>query len=70
MGKPANPTTVILKNKFYSQGLREVDVWMYYHQVKRQLIAENVGLQMMVYIMVEKNRPIIRRYSADNKPIY
>lgn len=70
MGKPKNPETIILNNKFYQQGLREVDVWMYYHQVKRELIKENVGLQMMVYIMAERNKPIIRRYGAGNKPIY
>jgi len=60
MGKPQNPTTVILKNKFYPQGLREIDVWMYYHEVKRELIRENVGLQMMIYIMAEMNKPIIK----------
>jgi hypothetical protein len=70
MGKPKNPTTVILKNKFYPQGLREIDVWLYYHQVKRELIKENVGLQMMIYIMAELNKPIIRRYSKENKPFY
>ena len=70
MGKPTNPKTVILKNRFYPRGLREIDVWYYYHSVKRELISENVGLQMMVYIMTEMNKPVVRRRGAGGKPIY
>ena len=70
MGKPTSPQTVILKNKFYPKGLREIDVWFYYQSVKRELIAENVGLQMMVYIMTDLNKPVIRRKGAGGKPIY
>lgn len=70
MGKPTNPTTIILKNKFYPQGLREIDTWYYYQSVKRELISENVGQQMMVYIMTELNKPVIRRKMAGGKPIY
>jgi hypothetical protein len=70
MGKPANPTTVILKNEFYPQGLREIDVWHYYHSVKRDLIKENTGLQMMVYIATDLNKHVIRRYGESKKPIY
>ena len=70
MGKPTSPRTIILKNKFYPQGLREIDVWEYYQGVKRKLIVENTGLQMMVYIMSDMNKPIIRRYGASKKPIY
>lgn len=70
MGKPANPKTIILKNRFYTSGLREIDVWYYYQEVRRKLIIENTGLQMMVYIMTDLNKPVIRRYTSGNKPIY
>ena len=70
MGEPKNPQTIILKNKFYPSGLREIDVWNYYQSVKRQLITENVGLQMMVYIATDLNKTVIRRRAAGNKPIY
>lgn len=70
MGEPKSPQTIILKNKFYPQGLREIDIWNYYQSVKRELISENVGLQMMVYIMVELNKPVIRRKGIGGKPIY
>ncbi len=70
MGQPKNPQTIILKNKFYPSGLREIDVWNYYQSVKRELIAQNIGLQMMVYIMTDVNKPVIRRRAAGNKPIY
>lgn len=70
MGKPTKPETIILKNKFYPGGLREKNIWNYYQSVKRELMAENVGFQMMVYIMTEQNKLIIRKYGAGNKPIY
>jgi len=70
MGKPTRSDTVILKNKHYPSGLREIDVWYYYHSVKRELIAENIGMQMMVYIMTGLNNPVIRRRQPSGKPIY
>ncbi len=70
MSKPKNPQVVVLKNKFYPQGLREIDVWDYYQSVKRELISRNIGLQMMVYIMTDLNKPVIRRRAAGGKPIY
>lgn len=70
MGIPTSPETIILKNKYYPGGLREKDIWEYYQKVKRELIAVNVGHQMMVYIMTALNKSIIRRYGSDNKPIY
>jgi hypothetical protein len=70
MGQPKNPQVVILKNKFYPSGLREIDVWNYYQSVKRDLIIENTGLQMMVYIMTDVNKSVIRRKGAGGKPIY
>lgn len=70
MGEPKNPQTIILKNKFYTGGLREIDIWNYYQSVKRDLISENVGLQMMVYIATDLNKFVVRRRMADNKPIY
>lgn len=70
MAEPKNPQTIILKNKYYPSGLREIDIWNYYQSVKRELISENVGLQMMVYIATDLNKTIIRRRMADNRPIY
>ena len=41
MAYPENPETIVIKNRFYPRGLREIDVWNHYQKVKRQLLAEN-----------------------------
>lgn len=70
MAEPKNPQTVVLKNKFYPSGLREIDIWNYYQSVKRQLIVENTGLQMMLYIAIDLNKNIIRRKTTGGQPIF
>jgi len=60
MGYPANPNTVILKNKYYPQGLKEIDVWNYYQKVKNKLLKEVRFRDLMIYIMTDKG-PVIQR---------
>lgn len=61
MSYPKNPNTVILKNKFYLRGLTELDVWNYYQDVKNELLNEVRNRDLMFYIMVDLNKPVIRR---------
>jgi hypothetical protein len=58
---PKNPETIIIKNKFYPKGLKEIDVWNYYQNVKGSLLKETVNRNLMVAIMVDINKPILRR---------
>lgn len=61
MSYPEHPETIILRNKFYPKGLREIDIWNYYQKVKGPLLREVAGRDLMFWIMVDVNKPIIRR---------
>ena len=69
MGYPINPGTIILKNKFYSRGLTEINVWNYYQSVKRSILEETKSRDIMLVIMADLNKPIIRRRGKQNKVI-
>ena len=62
---PEHPETVILKNKFYPGGLTELDVWNYYQKVKPLILKETKNRDLMFIIMVELNKPIIKRKGKD-----
>ena len=41
--------------------MREVDIWNYYQKVKVDILKETKNRDIMFFIMVEKNKPIVRR---------
>lgn len=61
MGYPEHPETIVLKNKFYPKGLKEIDIWNYYQKVKRPLLEQIRNRDLMFFIMVDVNKPVIRR---------
>jgi len=61
MSRPENPETIVIKNKYYPQGLREIDVWEYYQKVKPKILNETRNRDLMFMIMVDVNKPIIRK---------
>ena len=61
MSYPENPETIILKNKFYPRGLREIDIWNYYQSVKPNLLSQTKNQDLMFVIMADMNKPVIRR---------
>jgi len=61
MGYPENPNTIVIQNKFYPKGIQEIDIWNYYQRVKRPILKETQGREIMFFIMVEKNKPVVRR---------
>jgi len=67
MSYPQHPETIILKNSFYKKGLTELDIWNYYQKVKYQLLQEVRGRDLMFFIMVDVNKPIIRRTGKETK---
>jgi len=69
MSYPENPNTIILQNKFYPQGLKEIDIWNYYQSVKRAIIKETTNRDVMFFIMVDKNKPVVRRRGQGGKVI-
>ncbi len=66
---PKNPNTIILKNKYYPQGLREIDIWNYYQKVKTLILKETINRELMFEIMVDVNKPIIRRKGTSGEYI-
>jgi len=61
MSYPNNPDTIILKNRFYPQGVSEIDVWNHYQRVKSSILLETKNRDLMFMIMVNLNKAVIRR---------
>lgn len=68
MGYPKNPNTIVIKNRFYPQGLTELDIWSYYDNVKGAFLQTTKNRDLTALIMIEPNKPILRR-NLGGKPI-
>lgn len=64
MSYPENPNTIVLKNKYYPKGLREIDVWNHYQKYKSDILKESFNRDVMFVIYTALNKPIIRRRGA------
>lgn len=65
MSYPENPNTVVIKNRFYPNGLKEIDIWNYYQSVKHEILRETINRDIMFFIMVDVNKPIVRRKGSN-----
>lgn len=61
MGIPTNPNTIVIKNQFYPNGLKEIDIWNHYQNVKPQLLKETDNRSVMFAIMTDVNKPVMKR---------
>lgn len=61
MSYPQNPETLVIKNKFYPDGLREIDIWNYYQKVKAPLLKETIGKSLIVFFSTNLNKFIVMR---------
>lgn len=61
MSYPDHPDTIIIKNEFYPDGLREIDIWNYYQKVKGPLLQQVINRDLMFFIMVNVNKDIVLR---------
>ena len=66
---PKNPKTIIVKNKYYPTGLTEENVWNYYQRNKSLILREVGSRQLMFAIMVDVNKPVLRKNWEKGKPI-
>lgn len=66
MAYPENPKTIVIQNEHYPKGLTELDIWNYYQKVKQDLLIETRLRDVMFFIMVDINKPIIRRKLNEN----
>lgn len=67
MGNPNNPDSIIIKNKFYPKGLKSIDIWNYYQLNKPRILNEIRNRDIMLAIMVELNKPIMKRKISGKK---
>ncbi len=51
----------MIKNRFYPQGVTEIDVWNHYQKVKSSILLETKNKDLMFIIMVSLNKEVIRR---------
>ena len=61
MAYPEHPQEILIKNKFYPKGLKEIDTYNYYQQYKGLIMNETRGRDLMLAIMTEPNNPVIKR---------
>lgn len=61
MSYPEHPDTIIIKNEFYPDGLREIDIWNYYQKVKGPLLQQVINRDLMFFLMVDVNKDIVLR---------
>ena len=61
MSYPQNPETIVLKNQYYPQGLREIDIWNYYQSAKTSLLTTTKNRDVAFIIMVDVNKPVWRK---------
>lgn len=62
MGAPDNPDTIVIQNEYYKKGLTELQVWNHYKKYKRKILSEIGDRPVMLFIFVDVNTPIIRRF--------
>lgn len=67
MSYPEHPDTIIVKNEFYPDGLREIDIWNYYQKVKGPLLQQVINKDLMFFIMVDVNKDIVLRKGRETR---
>lgn len=65
--QPTNPDTVILKNQFYPKGLTELDLYNYYISNKNKILNQVKDREVMFFLGLEKNDPVVKRKTPKGK---
>ena len=61
MSIPKNPETIIIKNKYYPNGISELNIWNYYQKEKPRILNQTRGRDLMFFIVIALNDFIIKR---------
>lgn len=67
MSKPTNPYTVIIKNKFYPDGLTEDDIYTYWLDNKNNILNHTKNRYVFFYLSPNLNQSVVRRYETIDK---
>ena len=65
-----NPETIIIKNKFYPNGLKEIDIYNYYMNNKQQILSRIEYRDVFFYLFNKTNNYIIKRRLDKNRYIH
>ena len=68
--KPEHPDTVVVKNKYYPSGLRELDVWNYYQKIASTILRLVRNREVMIFFAVDTNKFVVKRKLSDGQPIH
>ena len=67
MSTPKNPNTILITNKFYPDGLKEIDIWSYYNLYKGIILNQTRGRDLMFAIATGENQIALKRKGVDSK---
>ena len=67
MGYPEHPENILVKNKYYPNGLKEKDTWEYYQKVKELILKEVWNVDLMFFIATDINKTIVKRKGKETK---
>ena len=59
---------IIVQNKYYSKGLREQQIDLYYNKNKLKILKEVDGRPILLFLFTDKDKYIVKR-NISNKPI-
>jgi hypothetical protein len=66
MRTPRHPDTILVKNEFYPNGLKEIDTYNYYESVKDKLIVEVSGRDLIIFLAID-NRILVLRHGKTTR---
>ena len=69
MSKPSNPYEIVIKNRFFPDGVTEQDLYQYWIKKKFEILRNLEGSRSIFYINGDLDKLIVRRYLKANEQI-
>lgn len=66
MRTPRHPDTILVKNEYYPNGLKEIDTYNYYESIKDKLIVEVSGRDLIIFLAID-NRILVLRHGKTTR---
>ncbi len=63
---PKHPNQIIIKNKFYPNGLTELDLWNHYQKYKTSILEQVKNRDIMIFIKIDDSILIKRKGKTTN----
>ena len=72
MSYPTHPDTIVLRNNYYPQGLKEIDIWNYYQKVKPSILKQVLGRNVFIFMLLgdsDSPQVLVRRKDSNGRPL-